>query len=241
MQTSDTTGEVYKAIAAVQDKVGVIPKGDDNPFFKSKYAGLPSVVDKVQPILRECGLVVIQTPAYGDLETRVIHLPSGEWIEGNSKLYVSDAPTPQKLGSAITYARRYDYVAILGLICDEDDDGNAASGLDDTTSERKASDKPRRSRRTKAEMETDRAAAAEEAISPPVEEVPLPEGWTDREVCIQAHNDLAERIAKLTPADIQECVVFRNKKGWPMPHAAFEEMAAVVIIKETLTPPPPEQ
>jgi hypothetical protein len=34
---------------------------------------------------------------------------------------------PQGQGSAVTYARRYSYMSVLGLVADVDDDGNAAS------------------------------------------------------------------------------------------------------------------
>ena len=58
------------------------------------------------------------------LETRLIHT-SGEWISA-VWLLPSDA-TPQQMGSALTYGRRYTATALLGIAPDEDDDGKAAS------------------------------------------------------------------------------------------------------------------
>jgi hypothetical protein len=40
---------------------------------------------------------------------------------------ITDKLTPQAMGSAITYARRYALSAIVGIAPDDDDDGNAAS------------------------------------------------------------------------------------------------------------------
>ena len=52
---------------------------------------------------------------------------SGEWIGGVYPVRPAQN-TPQGMGSAITYARRYSLSAMLGLAADDDDDGNAASG-----------------------------------------------------------------------------------------------------------------
>jgi hypothetical protein len=81
--------------------------------------------------LNEAGIFFIQSPSPSDdgklhLTTRLIH-ESGEWIEDTAvtPLQKSD---PQGVGSAITYMRRYSLAAITGLYQD-DDDGNAASGV----------------------------------------------------------------------------------------------------------------
>jgi len=60
------------------------------------------------------------------LVTRIIHT-SGEHIEGEFPLVCKDPNDPQKLGSAVTYARRYALSAALGITAD-DDDGQAAAG-----------------------------------------------------------------------------------------------------------------
>jgi hypothetical protein len=59
------------------------------------------------------------------LTTSLIH-KSGQWIESEMPLHLPKQD-PQGQGSAVTYARRYAYMAILGLVADDDDDGNAAS------------------------------------------------------------------------------------------------------------------
>lgn len=53
---------------------------------------------------------------------------SGEYISAN--LSIKGEQTPQGIGSAITYAKRYSFCSILGIIADDDDDGNGAEGND---------------------------------------------------------------------------------------------------------------
>jgi len=255
MLTSETTGEVFKALAAFQDEVGVIPKSDKNPFFKSVYAGLPAVVEAAQPILRKHGLAVVQTVGgsmpYGSSDTLTtrVHHASGEWFQDTAILHLTPTGenqylTAQAQGSAVTYLRRYAYVTALGLICDEDDDGNAAS-LNDTTSTRTPTPEgAKRKRRTKAEMEAAKAEEDANAVSPPLDEPPVPDGWeavgefSARDVCFNTHNDIAQRITKLQPEDIAECVAIRQAKGWPMAKTDLDELAAVVSVKETFASPP---
>lgn len=127
MKTSPTTSEISKALCKFQGDVPTIPKLDDNPFFKSKYAGLPSILQTIKKPLAENGLSVIQFPENEDeLTTRVNHT-SGEWIEATYRM-PAVKHDPQGIGSRITYQRRYALTAVLNLDTDEDDDGNAASG-----------------------------------------------------------------------------------------------------------------
>lgn len=126
MNTSDSITELAKAVVQFHGTIGKIPKTDKNPFFKSKYASLSTILGAISGPLTDSGLAVIQTPhGCNELTTRLIHL-SGEWIEDTYTM----TPTkndPQGLGSAITYQRRYALGAILSLNIDDDDDGNAAS------------------------------------------------------------------------------------------------------------------
>jgi hypothetical protein len=105
-------------------------KDSANPFFKSKYADLASVVEAIRAAFSANGLSYIQTvePSEKDevrVETTLLHL-SGEWIScGVLSLPVSKVDA-QGYGSALTYARRYSLSAAVG-VAPEDDDGNAAS------------------------------------------------------------------------------------------------------------------
>lgn len=120
---------IITALLNAQKEFPTVKKEDTNPFFKSSYAGLPSVLEVVLPVLNKHGLVVSQSPiTLGDrigVETTIYHT-SGEFIESEFTLNLAKND-PQGAGSAITYARRYALVSILGLNVDEDDDGNVAS------------------------------------------------------------------------------------------------------------------
>ena len=124
MQTSESVKEIYGALVAIGD-IQNPPKNATNPHFKNRYADLSGILDAVKPNLKKNGLAVVQgVEAEGNqvkIQTRIIHI-SGEWIE--SELTLQAAGTdPQKIGSAITYGRRYSISAILNIAADDDDDG----------------------------------------------------------------------------------------------------------------------
>lgn len=100
-----------------------------NPHFKNRYISLGSLLDKVLPVLNDKGIVVTQIPtATGptpSLSTVFVDTESGERLEGTVPL-VLQKDDPQGVGSAITYMRRYALLSMLGLVADEDDDGEAA-------------------------------------------------------------------------------------------------------------------
>lgn len=121
--------QLAAALSAAQGEFEAVAKTETNPFFKSKYAGLPDVVRAASPILAKHGLSICQMIGYdgeGDTLTTYLMHKSGQSLCGTMRLHlVKDDPQGQ--GSAVTYARRYAYMAALGLVADEDDDGNAAS------------------------------------------------------------------------------------------------------------------
>lgn len=139
MQQSEKIDQLLKALFAAQAELEHADKSSNNPHFKSKYADLPTVLDTAKPVLQKHGLGVMhfRNCSYdgGDgsgvsireyLVTRLFHAESGQW-QDSVALLNPVKNDPQGVGSAITYARRYDYQAILGM-ASEDDDGNAASG-----------------------------------------------------------------------------------------------------------------
>jgi hypothetical protein len=118
------------ALIAVQTELPTLTKGKLNPFFKSKYAGLETVLPAALKVLTSHGLALVQTVG-GDgqggttLTTILLH-ESGEWISDTQPLLLVKVD-PQSQGSAITYGRRYALMAMLGLVAEDDDDGQAAS------------------------------------------------------------------------------------------------------------------
>lgn len=116
--------------AAIQDfhkAMGIIYKEDANPFFKSKYASLATILREIKDPLQRAGLSFVQFPvAENEMTTMLMHGTSGEWLQGTFRMTPSKND-PQGQGSVITYQRRYALGAILGLNIDVDDDGNSAS------------------------------------------------------------------------------------------------------------------
>jgi hypothetical protein len=122
---------LYSALVKCQTQIKVALKDSKNPHFKSNYADLTSVMLACKDALAANDLAVLQLSRIHEsgtpvLVTRIIHV-SGEHVEGEFPLVCKDPNDPQKLGSAVTYARRYALAAALGITAD-DDDGQAASG-----------------------------------------------------------------------------------------------------------------
>lgn len=136
MEKSQSIKELATALCKFQGAVEKVKKSETNPFFKSMYANLSSILDVIRTPLSENGLSFVQFPTgEHELTTILMHI-SGEWVQGTYKM----TPTkndPQGLGSVITYQRRYALGAILGLNIDTDDDGNAASQKTEPKDEKK--------------------------------------------------------------------------------------------------------
>ena len=124
--------EIYAALIKAQGQIKVALKDSKNPHFKSTYADLGSVWDAIKDALQANSLGVVQLTKLHEsgvpvLVTQIIH-SSGQHIEGEYPLLCKDPNDPQRLGSSLTYARRYSLASAIGVIADQDDDGNFASG-----------------------------------------------------------------------------------------------------------------
>jgi hypothetical protein len=134
---------LIKSLMQFQAQIEPIKKDKANPFFRSKYADLSAFISTCTPILHKNGLMVIQTCEIQDGKTVLVttlYHTSGEKIE--SKCYLSESivetkkhgdhgdyniakgTNPQALASSMTLLRRHNYQAILGIISEDDDDGN---------------------------------------------------------------------------------------------------------------------
>lgn len=130
MNTSESIGDLATALAKAQATVAGAKKDADNPFFKSKYADLASVVEAIRKAFADNGLSYVQTPCTNDkdevgVETLLMH-SSGQWIKGDPFFVPVSKQDAQGFGSALTYTRRYALAAIAG-VAQVDDDGNAAA------------------------------------------------------------------------------------------------------------------
>ena len=125
--------ELAKAMLKVQAALQPAMKDRENPFTKSNYATLNSVMESCRDALLENGIWITQFPVpvetgHVGLVTKLTHVESGQW---QSSLMVMPLPKtdPQGYGSAMTYSRRYALSALIGIVTEEDDDG-AAAGIE---------------------------------------------------------------------------------------------------------------
>ena len=167
MNTSDTINDLAAALATAQASMGPAIKGKKNPHFRSNYADLSSVVEAIREPFTANGLSWVQAPSVDPetglvtVTTRILH-SSGQWMEAS----VAAMPgrggkadlSPQAVGSAVTYLRRYGLQAMAG-VPSADDDGEAAMGRYQQRRE-----PPRQQRR-----------------APAPAPAPAPEKWSDQE------------------------------------------------------------
>lgn len=113
--------DLLKALANVKKEVGTLSKTETNPFYKSKYFDINSLIQQVEPLLDKNGLLLLQPIVNNEVKSIIYHCESGDLVE--SAIQLTQFNDPQKLGSAITYYRRYTLQSLLGLQA-EDDDAN---------------------------------------------------------------------------------------------------------------------
>jgi hypothetical protein len=128
--------KVLAALSRAQAKFEAVKRSAENPAFKrggkvSRYATLEDVIESVRPALIEEGLILLQENIYVNgffgVKSRLIHIESGEEV-GSQFIAPLEKQSAQGVASILTYARRYEYFTLLGLVT-PDDDGNAASGV----------------------------------------------------------------------------------------------------------------
>jgi len=147
MKRSESIKEIAAALSKFQGEVTNPKNSAKNPQFNSKYAPLQDILSLTRPLLSKQGLSVIQSTT-GDLEnvtisTMLLH-ESGEFLETEDFILKGEQTARggakvlnvQGAGSMITYIRRYQISAILGLASEDDDDGNHASKKEDKQTEK---------------------------------------------------------------------------------------------------------
>lgn len=115
---------IYQKLHLAKQSMGKVIKNATNPHLKRNYADINSIIDTVEPILLDHGLLLIQPVKEDKVYTIIIDIETEEYVESFMQLpVITDA---QKLGGAITYFRRYTLVSLLSLQA-VDDDGHEAS------------------------------------------------------------------------------------------------------------------
>lgn len=131
LEWSLATTKLETALLELQKRLPNVHKNKTNPHFKSRYADLEACVSVAKPHLNELKILVHQAlavdPKLGtvNVTTRLVH--EGEWMQQMVSAVPRDL-SPQSVGAAATFLRRYGFCTALGLVADEDDDGNAAQG-----------------------------------------------------------------------------------------------------------------
>ena len=137
MNQSENINELASALSKAQGEMQAAIKDAVNPFYKSKYADLGSVWDAARPVLCKNGLCIMQsTEMVADkivMVTTLAHT-SGQWVKSSLPLNPSKNDS-QGIGAAITYLRRYSLSALVGVVCDDDDDGETSVGRGKTQKE----------------------------------------------------------------------------------------------------------
>jgi hypothetical protein len=126
VRRSEQLDQLFTALIAVQTEL-IDPEVDQsNPdYVDHRYASLQSFLVPNRVVLQRLGLAVLQFTDADALVTMLAHT-SGQFIEGRTPLLLGSADMPG-LGSAISYARRYGYQSILGLVQMDDDARSAVA------------------------------------------------------------------------------------------------------------------
>lgn len=116
---------IYKKMHLAKQEIGKAQKKATNPRFNSNYVDINGALDAIEPILYKHGLLLIQPITDNHVCSVVIDIDSGERLE--SVLRLPDLQDVQRIGSAITYYRRYSLMSLFCVQTQDDDDGNKAS------------------------------------------------------------------------------------------------------------------
>lgn len=125
---------IYSALAKFQGECPSIELSEEvkvstksGGSYSFKYASLPTIKETIKPYLAKHGLSYIQSAENGLMSTFIYHV-GGEWLRSNLPFNPPVTASAQELGSWITYLKRYSLCAALGLVAEEDDDANVATG-----------------------------------------------------------------------------------------------------------------
>lgn len=127
-----------RALFEVQRLVKPVKRDERNDFAGGSYASLEAVLDEIYPAFEKTNLVLMQLPEVSyartkptiKVKTKITHWPSGKSLQHELEIPIilgAKMNEIQSIGSAITYARRYSLLSILGMST-EDDDGSGGAG-----------------------------------------------------------------------------------------------------------------
>lgn len=115
---------IYAKLLNAKKNIGKVKKTMKNGHFKNTYADINALLEVVEPVLLDNGLLLLQPIINNKVITQIIDVETGDKIE--SIIELDGNLNPQQRGSQITYYRRYSLQSALSLEV-IDDDGNSAS------------------------------------------------------------------------------------------------------------------
>jgi len=125
-----------KKLLEVKKQIGNLKKNSKNPFFKSAYLDLNDLLNAVEPLLHEQGLILLQPIELGVVSSVLYDAETGVEVCSSRMIIPDNITDPQKLGSCITYFRRYTLKSLLA-IAETDDDANLAAVKPKLTAEQR--------------------------------------------------------------------------------------------------------
>ncbi len=119
---------LYAKIALYHKKGVKLEKDKQNPYFKSMYMSLDNIVNTITPVLNEVGLILTHNVSNYEWKSYVVSMladpESSEALQSSFPIHGTD---PQKVGSEISYGKRYNTSCLLNIVDSEDDDGNMST------------------------------------------------------------------------------------------------------------------
>jgi len=106
---------IYKKLFEAKKEMSAITKDSENPFFKSKYFDINKLLSEVKPVLQKHGLLLLQPITDEHVESVIIDVSDKDLKCVISSKKLPNIQDTQKLGSAITYYRKFTLLSLLNL------------------------------------------------------------------------------------------------------------------------------
>lgn len=222
---SETPQTLAAALAALQADLPTIAKSETanvqtkQSSYSYSYAGLASITEAIMPRLTRVGLSFTAAPTFqGDrfvLRCTLLHV-SGEREEALYPLPTSG--TPQAIGSAITYGRRYTLCAMTGVAPEDDDDGAAAEAEQQANRGTARRAQPRPAPRRQAPADQRAPQQAQQAQRAPARQAPPPLPGEQTE----------QRRHMITEPQQRKIAVLMREQGIDTRELALERVAEII-------------
>jgi hypothetical protein len=102
-----------------KQEIEAVKKNAKNPHFKNNYADINALIEAVEPVLLKYNLILMQPIENGCVVTRIVDCESGDSVESTMRL--PEIQDPQRVGSAVTYYRRYTLQSLMTLQAEDTD------------------------------------------------------------------------------------------------------------------------